>query len=166
MENSFTVELPSWGSTKYFPNNKGHSYITQLSSPLTLENDWEVAILEMDYHHAWNTLEKDQWLTFIVERDDLKGKFNDALVTGKEGKKTLYEYSIPIKYGETFRIEYDPELPKSYDLVNIKIPAGHYGSQKDIASIIEKEIEKQSAEFKVYDNKDFKINEVVKFEFN
>ncbi|GFV05324.1 uncharacterized protein F54H12.2 [Trichonephila clavipes] len=50
---SFYVTLPSDSSMHLFPENKISHFKTQLSSPVCLNDEWEVGLSEIIYPHSW-----------------------------------------------------------------------------------------------------------------
>jgi hypothetical protein len=42
----------------YYPNNTLAQYTTRLANALSLLGDWEVALVEIQYPHTWNNLER------------------------------------------------------------------------------------------------------------
>ena len=54
------LTLPRNACCEVFPENRHNSYRTQLRKTLHLETlDWEVAIIDIQYPHRFNTLQRD-----------------------------------------------------------------------------------------------------------
>lgn len=56
MEGQFYLTLPSNSSMKLYPNNTLADFTINLSPPLDLSGDWEVALSEIQYPHTWNNV--------------------------------------------------------------------------------------------------------------
>ena len=86
MENEFYVTLPSNSSMQYFPDNRTSNFLTKLSRTLQLDGEWEVAVAEKDYPHAWregnNSVEiyvLDQWGQQVSIQPGYYEKLQDAI---------------------------------------------------------------------------------------
>jgi hypothetical protein len=55
----FYVTLPSTSSRQFYPENKLSSYTTKLHTPLKLNGDWEVSLVEMIYPRTWYNISGD-----------------------------------------------------------------------------------------------------------
>lgn len=70
----FYLTLPSNSSLNIHPNNKPEAYSVQLSQPITLAGNWEVALMEIQYPNNWHNLtEQSIWnltATRMTEEDD------------------------------------------------------------------------------------------------
>ena len=66
----FYVTLPSTSSFKYFPGNKLSSFTTHLHTPLRLEGDWEVALVEINYPRTWYNVAGDTCKVYYRSKDD------------------------------------------------------------------------------------------------
>ena len=73
----FYVTLPSTSSFKYFPENKLSSFTTHLHTPLRLEGDWEVALVEINYPRTWYNIAGDTCEVYYRRHND------DQLETAK-----------------------------------------------------------------------------------
>ncbi len=62
--NNFQYTAPRNSSAAYFPNNKHNKFQVKVPHPITLAGEWEVSLVDIQYHHAWLTLE--QPLYFIL----------------------------------------------------------------------------------------------------
>lgn len=56
---SFYVTLISDSSLSFFPHNKISQFTTQLPSPINLNGEWEMAIVDFIYPHTWYNVRKD-----------------------------------------------------------------------------------------------------------
>ena len=67
MASQFYITLPSNSSLKYFPENKTCKYTTKLHRPLTLNEDYEVGLAEIQFQNSWyNVREDNNWLVFFT----------------------------------------------------------------------------------------------------
>src|SRR6218665_3736378 len=53
----FYLTLPSNSSSRYYPDNTIVHYTTRLEKAISLEGEWEVALVEVQYQHSWNYIE-------------------------------------------------------------------------------------------------------------
>ena len=56
---SFYVTLISDSSLSFFPDNKTSQFTTQLPSPINLNGEWEMALVDFIYPHTWYNVRKD-----------------------------------------------------------------------------------------------------------
>src|ERR1043165_3432117 len=54
----FYLTLPSNSSMLYYPDNTLTRYTTRLANAISLLGDWEVGLVEIQYPHTWNNLER------------------------------------------------------------------------------------------------------------
>lgn len=67
MGSQFYVTLPSNSSLSYFPDNKTCRYTTKLHSALSLNEDYEVGLAEIQFQNTWyNVGEDNNWLVFYT----------------------------------------------------------------------------------------------------
>lgn len=59
---------------QYYPNNTVTHYTTRLESPISLSGDWEVALLEVQYQHTWNNLDRRNGLITYYQNMDRDGR--------------------------------------------------------------------------------------------
>ena len=70
MPTEFTIHLPSNVQPNRFPNNTAAVYSTQLQQPISLEGEWEVALVEISYPNSIN-LFRNSGFRFTTEKRDL-----------------------------------------------------------------------------------------------
>ncbi|GBN67376.1 hypothetical protein AVEN_149569-1 [Araneus ventricosus] len=56
---SFYLTLVSDSSKLFFPENKISHFITQLPTPITIEGEWEVGLVDLIYPHTWYNIRND-----------------------------------------------------------------------------------------------------------
>lgn len=83
---SFYVTLISDSSLHFFPNNKISQFTTQLPSPINLNGEWEVALVDFIYPHTWYNVRRDNNL-FGFE-------LGDGILEGRRVPPGCYE-TIP-----------------------------------------------------------------------
>ena len=67
MGSQFYLTLPSNSSLSYFPDNKTCRYTTKLHSALSLNEDYEVGLAEIQFQNTWyNVREDNNWLIFYT----------------------------------------------------------------------------------------------------
>src|SRR6218665_2460593 len=53
----FYLTLPSNSSIRYYPDNTITHYTTRLENAISLDGDWEVGLVEVQYQHSWYNIE-------------------------------------------------------------------------------------------------------------
>ena len=73
--NEFQVYLPS--NVKGNPQNKPYLYETELSKPMDLPGEWDVALINSSYPHNWENLDKsNSYFIFRLNKpDETKSEF-------------------------------------------------------------------------------------------
>ena len=66
-ENEFQLTLPSNASITFSPDNKPATYTTTPPTPISLEGEWEVALIDIQYPHNWMNITKDVYIIFIFD---------------------------------------------------------------------------------------------------
>ena len=68
----FILTLPSSSSANYFPNNTLHNYTTQLPQLISLESEYEVALMEIQYTNNLFNIPRDEtiFLSFKPDPED------------------------------------------------------------------------------------------------
>lgn len=84
----FYMTLPSNSSMDYYPNNKISSFTVQLPRYMSLEGDWEVALIEIQYPYAFiNVSEGNNELEVVTK--ELTHEWIDAVRNKKPVPKKL-----------------------------------------------------------------------------
>ena len=86
---SFYVTLISDSSLSFFPDNKTSQFTTQLPSPINLNGEWEMAIVDVINPHIWYTVRRD---TNLFSFD-----FEDGEIVGTRVPPSCYEIPDLIK---------------------------------------------------------------------
>ena len=63
----FFLTLPSNSCLSTFPSNTVANFKVKLPESISLEGDWEVALVEMLYSHTWSTIREGNQQTFIYD---------------------------------------------------------------------------------------------------
>ena len=138
-ENEFQLTLPSNASITFSPDNKPANYTTTLPSPISLEGEWEVALIDVQYPHNWMNITKDVYVIFLIDTTN-KDKVFLALITEQ------YRH---------YRMKYDKQLREEYKILAEKqkgegseilplvarIPKGYYANEDISASWYDKELQ-------------------------
>lgn len=66
MNDHFFVTLPSDSSAKYYPNNTVARFITKLPETIRLQGQYEMALAEIIYPHAWYNIDGDKGSYWIA----------------------------------------------------------------------------------------------------
>ena len=113
MVNQFYLTLPSNSSMDVFANNTTAKFVTKLPDVLELDGEWEVALSEIHYPHAWYNVPRDS-CKFIV----------------------YYKSSIDADHLNTM-----PTIPfEQWPVGNthMTLPEGHYASPQEIVDEMKK----------------------------
>jgi hypothetical protein len=127
---NFFVTLPSSSSKQIYPNNKIGEYTVQLSKEINLDGEWEVAIVDLFYPHAFINVNK--WKNELLVRAEYAGKgrllhtvrvppgYYGNGVELADGINSAIEKTLPPgtdslafyydKYSRTFSIFLDPNV--------------------------------------------------------
>ena len=79
-ENEFQLTLPSNASITFSPDNKPANYTTTPPSPISLEGEWEVALIDIQYSHNWMNIKKDVYIIFVFDTTKKETSFRDTLI--------------------------------------------------------------------------------------
>lgn len=97
-QEQFYVTLPSNNSMNYFPNNVLSSFKTKLATPLSLQGEWEVALVEFIYPFSWfNVNSRNNKFSLLEENQEIytgfvpKGYYADTTNVCNAIKKSLPE---------------------------------------------------------------------------
>ena len=139
-ENEFQLTLPSKASITFAPDNKPANYTTTLPSPISLEGEWEVALIDIQYPHNWMNITKDVYIIFLFDTTKKETNFRHLLT------EALADY----------RIKYDKELSDVYKLMKDKskkiedgdlmvlcarIPKVYYANVGELITTLKQEIQ-------------------------
>jgi hypothetical protein len=64
--NDFLVTLPSNSNMASHPDNEPANYTVKLATPISLQGEWEAALVSMQYTHNWVITDNNIYLRFIV----------------------------------------------------------------------------------------------------
>ena len=90
-ENEFQLTLPSNASITFSPDNKPTNYITTLPSHISLEGEWEVALIDILYPHNWMNITKDIYLILLIETSNKDKGFRTTLSSVLFNSKSKYK---------------------------------------------------------------------------
>ena len=79
-QNKFQLTLPSKSSMSTYPNNSASRYTTKLCRPITLDGDWEAALMEVQFHGRWiNLASPECFLVWLLPDDEsVKNKIGNC----------------------------------------------------------------------------------------
>lgn len=109
---SFYITLISDSSLSFFPNNKISQFTTQLPSPINLNGEWEMALVDLIYPHAWYNVRKDNNLFGF----DL----GDGVIEGRRVPPGCYE-TIPDLIKSMTLASHKNKIEFDYDPVTKKV---------------------------------------------
>ncbi len=69
-DTEFQLTLPSNSSVEYYPNNKATDFTTKLQTSISLEGEWEAALIDIQYPHNWYNIPEDVGIVVILEPVD------------------------------------------------------------------------------------------------
>ena len=78
-ESEFQLTLPSKASITFSPDSKPGNYTTTLPSPISLEGEWEAALIDIQYPHNWMNITKDVYLILLIETSNKDKGFRTTL---------------------------------------------------------------------------------------
>ena len=138
-ETEFQLTLPSNASITFSPDNKPANYTTTLPSPISLEGEWEVALIDIQYPHNWMNITKDIYLIILIETSNKDRGFRTTLSTVLFNYKSKYEEEC---------IELRKQLwgNKKVDdndvvLLYARLPKGYYANIGDLIATLNEEIQ-------------------------
>ena len=140
--NNFQYTAPSNSSASYFPNKKPNKFQVKVPYPLTLAGEWEVCIVDIQYHSSWLTLKQPQH--FLLWMYPEETKIFD-LITYEAVKSDDYylhgeQSALPAEDINWSRVTYQPFNSPNRIHTIIALPAGNYDSISDCVSTLNHEI--------------------------
>ena len=129
-------------SAAYFPNNKPNDFQVKVPHPIGLPGEWEVALVDIQYHTAWLTLEQLQHfvLWMLPEEERILNLLNyeaaasdHYYLIGKQSRVLAQE------------VNWSSNTYRPFNSINclhtiISLPAGNYDSISDCISTLNHEI--------------------------
>ena len=140
--NNFQYTAPSNSSAAYFPNNKPNKFQVKLPHPIAIAGEWEVALVDIQYHSAWLRLEQPQhfllWMypeeTKIFDLINYEASISDHYyLSGKQS-------AVPAQEVNWSRVTYRPFNSNDRLPTIIALPAGNYDTVSDCVSALNQEI--------------------------
>ena len=96
MANGFTKIVYSNAQIDLFPENRAHEFTNKFAQPLRLNENWEVALLDIQYFHKWNNLLSDVKVGVLVPRARSERIFRSNLTHPTQPKfKMVVKKRIP-----------------------------------------------------------------------
>ena len=139
-ENEFQLTLPSNASITFSPDNKPANYTTTPPSPISLEGEWEVALIDIQYPHNWMNITKDVYIIFIFGTTNKETSFRDVLSGVLSDYRRKYEKELIEEYklmrDKSKKIE-DGELM----VLCARIPKGYYANVGELITTLNQEIQ-------------------------
>jgi hypothetical protein len=137
-DTEFQLTLPSNSSVEYYPNNKATDFTTRLPTSISLEGEWEAALIDIQYPHNWYNIPEDVGIVLIVEPAD------ESILTSletfssnsfsKNGKYIPGEFIEEIKKNELY-------IAKKAHFFCLRVPKGYYENASEIITIINQELD-------------------------
>ena len=140
-EDEYHLILPSNSSSIFYPENAPANFTTKLRYPLALEGDWEVALVDIQYPHNWNTIDNKQSLMILVQpHDDSYNSFFEYISDQSSNNSISPAAHQAFKY-YVGRYEEKAELEKSFQLT-ITLPKAFYNGPSDVCKTLNSEIDR------------------------
>jgi len=139
-ENEFQLTLPSNASITFSPDNKPANYTTTLPSPISLEGEWEVALIDIQYPHNWMNITKDVYILFIFDTTKKETSFRDTLIGVLSDYRIKYEKALV----EEFKLLPDKGKKltnKELFLLVARIPKGYYANVGELITTLNQGIQ-------------------------
>jgi len=136
-DSEFQLTLPSNSSTEFFPTNKASDFTTKLPTPIALEGEWELALIDIQYPHNWYNVPEDVGILFFLEPVDesILDTFGElSLASLSRNLKYIASHAAEIKTTEAI-------TPKKGHFLAIHVPKGYYDNAAEIITIINQELE-------------------------
>ncbi len=99
----FQLTLPSNASITFSPDNKPANYTTTPPSPISLEGEWEVALIDIQYPHNWMNIPKDVYIIFIFDTTNKETSFRNLLI----GLLSKYQMKYGKELDEVYKLMID-----------------------------------------------------------
>ena len=140
--NNFQYTAPCNSSTAYFPNNKPNKFHVKVPHPITLAGEWEVSLVDIQYHSAWLTLKQPQYFILWMLPEDSKifNLINNEAGEGKSYYLSGRQSKVPSQEVQWSTQTYRPFNSELRLSTIIALPAGHYESISDFVSLFNQEI--------------------------
>ena len=139
-ENEFQLTLPSNASITFSPDNKPANYTTTLPSPISLEGEWEVALIDLQYPHNWMNITKDIYLILLIETSNKEKAFRTTLSTVLFNSKSKYEEESGTELRQQLwgkkKVEDNDVL-----LLYARLPKGYYANIGELITTLNEEIQ-------------------------
>ena len=138
-ENEFQLTLPSNASITFSPDNKHANYTTTLPSPISLEGEWEVALIDIQYPHNWMNITKDIYLIILIETSNKDKGFRTTLSTVLFNYKSKYEeecIELRKQLWSNKKVDDNDVL-----LLYARLPKGYYANVGDLITTLNEEIQ-------------------------
>jgi hypothetical protein len=140
--NNFQYTAPSNSSAAYFPNNKPNEFQVKVPHPITIAGEWEVSLVDIQYHSAWLTLDQPQHFLLWMYPEETRlfdlinyeaDKSDDYYLQGEQSW-------LPAQDINWSRETYTPFTSTNRLHTTIALPAGNYNSISDCVSALNHEI--------------------------
>ena len=139
-ENEFQLTLPSNASITFSPDNKPANYTTTPPSPISLEGEWEVALIDIQYPHNWMNISKDVYIIFLFDTTKKEKSFRDLLNGVLHDYRLKYEKELSEEF--KLSVDYSKKI-KNNELMMLctRIPKGYYANVGELISKLNQEIQ-------------------------
>ncbi len=136
-DTEFQLTLPSNSSVEYYPHNKATDFTTKLPTSISLEGDWEAALIDIQYPHNWYNIPEDVGIVVILEPTD------ESVLTPLE-KLELNSFNKNGKYIIPFQEQIQKHeliVAKKAHFFCLRVPKGYYENASEIITIINQELD-------------------------
>ena len=114
---SFNIVLPSNSNPEIYPNNTPSQYSVEFSNPITINNNYEVALSEITYHNDINFLHNNSIEIYSAKYNENVFQLcrNEGFLSWKFNSVKLSTFALDLNAGKIF-IAPEEGLAKPYEL--------------------------------------------------
>ena len=143
----FQITLPSNSSLKFFGDNKPNNFTTKLPVRLSMEGQWEVALMDIQYPISGQNVQKDLTIGVVPSIEGKKRKATDAfdryVYWHMTGDRERYPQE-PLLQDEPSKtiVNWDVRTGlEPFAYARFTVPHGYYRSIKDVITVLNKGFE-------------------------
>jgi hypothetical protein len=145
------ITLPSNSNMQLYPSNKPTEYVVSLRKPIDLDgsgNDWEAALLSIQFTQGWNNVRQDTMLRlFVLPKKVLPSESAVAAA----GRTELFYRETPSWNAvdgdcadhmlSAFPDEEGDDVDDKWTYFKLRVPRGYYQSIQHVGEVISKQFD-------------------------
>jgi hypothetical protein len=146
------ITLPSNSNMQQYPTNKPTEYVVTLRKPIDLDgsgNDWEAALLSIQFTQGWNNLRQDSTLRLFVLPTKTLPTVASVVAAGKSELFYREAPSWSAVDGDcadhmlaAYYDENGDDVDAKWTYYKLRVPTGYYQSVQQVGEFISKQFEK------------------------